>query len=703
MTRDVPPAPSAAALGDDPREPAESPDASPPPGDTADASPPSETDDAASRRRPFFSAAPPAWFANARVRLEAASAGSASAAAALEAFLTSTRAALPDELLDAVRESLVESASSARDVGWLSREAAVMDGTARFERLLASIQSDTERRSPPRSPSRLFARPDAPAVLLVPGLFARYYPRYLEDVREHLEARGATVRVSIAADGEGTVLANAAALRDEILQFANELDENKLPPLVGEGEGEGGDRDEFIHGARVPKGVSDARLYASRRTTQRRIVLVGHSKGACDAAAALALYPSALAPRVAGVVASQCPYGGSPIASDLLATEASSALVGGALARLVGASSPSDAAALLGAMRDVTYASRRAFLARHPLPPGLVPTVSFHTETTSPASLLFASAAYTRRRYGVANDGLVARCDAEVPGSVAVRWAREFDHADAAYPEKAPEKSQLDAWRRETDEWFRTREEQKEKKETKEEEEEKKEKKENASSKENALSKEKASNASNASSERSGLGTRGDAACRDPGSADANGLVPSAVAVALARRARDEGAAAGSERTGAGRRGGFVSRVWDGGKGGKGATRFVEAFEGAGAEGSRKGRAAPFVGEAIVGAYCALRRAAPDRVRGAPSAGAVYEALVALVLEQDRVGPEARGRTDRDGAEDEPFPFPAANEKDASGTGKENAGTNERPWAEEWSAPDEDVFRGAEPRVTVDE
>ena len=481
MTRDVPPAPSAAPLGDDPREPAESPDASPPPGDTADASPPSETDDAASRRRPFFSATAPAWFANARVRLEAASAGSASAAAALEAFLTSTRAALPDELLDAVRESLVESASAARDVGWLSREAAVMDGTARFERLLASIQSDTERRSPPRSPSRLFARPDAPAVLLVPGLFARYYPRYLEDVREHLEARGATVRVSIAADGEGTVHANAAALRDEILQFANELDENKLPPLVGEGEG--GDRDEFINGARVPKGVSggDARLCANRRTTQRRIVLVGHSKGACDAAAALALYPSALAPRVAGVVASQCPYGGSPIASDLLATEASSALVGGALARLVGASSPSDAAALLGAMRDVTYASRRAFLARHPLPPGLVPTVSFHTETTSPASLLFASAAYMRRRYGVANDGLVARCDAEVPGSVAVRWAREFDHADAAYPEKAPEKSQLDAWRRETDAWFRTREEQKEKKETKEEEEDK-EKKESARS-----------------------------------------------------------------------------------------------------------------------------------------------------------------------------------------------------------------------------
>ena len=79
--------------------------------------------------------------------------GSASAAAALEAFLTSTRAALPDELLDAVRESLVESASAARDVGWLSREAAVMDGTAGSSACWRRSKA-TQRDGPLRGPLR---------------------------------------------------------------------------------------------------------------------------------------------------------------------------------------------------------------------------------------------------------------------------------------------------------------------------------------------------------------------------------------------------------------------------------------------------------------------------------------------------------------------------------------------------------------------
>ena len=99
-----------------------------------------------------------------------------------------------------------------------------MDGTARFERPLASIQSDTE--TVPAVPFAPFARPDAPAVLLVPGLFARYYPRYSRTSES--TSRPAARRFGLNhADGEGTVHANAAALRDEILQFANELDENK--------------------------------------------------------------------------------------------------------------------------------------------------------------------------------------------------------------------------------------------------------------------------------------------------------------------------------------------------------------------------------------------------------------------------------------------------------------------------------------------
>jgi hypothetical protein len=47
-------------------------------------------------------------------------------------------------------------------------------------------------------------------------------------------------------------------------------------------------------------------------------LLLGHSKGGVDAAAALSLYWSDLNDKVAGLVLSQSPYGGSPIASDIL-------------------------------------------------------------------------------------------------------------------------------------------------------------------------------------------------------------------------------------------------------------------------------------------------------------------------------------------------------------------------------------------------
>jgi hypothetical protein len=47
-------------------------------------------------------------------------------------------------------------------------------------------------------------------------------------------------------------------------------------------------------------------------------LLLGHSKGGVDAAAALSLYWPDLKDKVAGLVLAQSPYGGTPIASDLL-------------------------------------------------------------------------------------------------------------------------------------------------------------------------------------------------------------------------------------------------------------------------------------------------------------------------------------------------------------------------------------------------
>jgi alpha-beta hydrolase superfamily lysophospholipase len=52
--------------------------------------------------------------------------------------------------------------------------------------------------------------------------------------------------------------------------------------------------------------------------SQKRVMLLGHSKGGVDAAAALSLYWSDLKDKVVGLALAQSPYGGSPIASDIL-------------------------------------------------------------------------------------------------------------------------------------------------------------------------------------------------------------------------------------------------------------------------------------------------------------------------------------------------------------------------------------------------
>lgn len=50
----------------------------------------------------------------------------------------------------------------------------------------------------------------------------------------------------------------------------------------------------------------------------KRVMLLGHSKGGVDAAAALSIYSKELGDKVAGLALVQSPYGGTPIASDIL-------------------------------------------------------------------------------------------------------------------------------------------------------------------------------------------------------------------------------------------------------------------------------------------------------------------------------------------------------------------------------------------------
>lgn len=50
----------------------------------------------------------------------------------------------------------------------------------------------------------------------------------------------------------------------------------------------------------------------------KRVMLLGHSKGGVDAAAALSIYCNELKGKVAGLALVQSPYGGTPLASDIL-------------------------------------------------------------------------------------------------------------------------------------------------------------------------------------------------------------------------------------------------------------------------------------------------------------------------------------------------------------------------------------------------
>ena len=208
-------------------------------------------------------------------------------------------------------------------------------------------------------------------VLLVGGLLTAFYPGYLAANLRHLRRLGLDVRRS-RVNPQGRVADNAEILRAELA---------------------GGD-------------------------PGRTAVVFAHSKGGVDATAALSLYP-ALRSRVRALVAVQSPFHGSPVAGDLGRARRVKALVDRILVGALGGHP--------GAVADLAVEARRGFLARHPWRAD-VPVVSVATSTRSPLSPFAVSAAWIRRRYGAANDGLVIARDAVIPGSRVVRLD-DLDHA----------------------------------------------------------------------------------------------------------------------------------------------------------------------------------------------------------------------------------------------------------------------------------
>ncbi|EPS69974.1 hypothetical protein M569_04786, partial [Genlisea aurea] len=310
-------------------------------------------------------------------------------------------------LIEKVRKTV---RGSADDIGWLQHDPdspPVEDGTERFTEILDDIRHG------------LHALPQNVIYLLVPGLFSNHGPLYFVNTKNSFSKLGLTCHIA-KIHSEASVEKNAREIKEYI---------------------------EELHWG-----------------SKRKVLILGHSKGGVDSAAALSIYWNELKDKVAGLALAQSPYGGSPIASDILREGQIGDYVN--IRKLMEILICKVIKGDMQALEDLTYERRKHFLRKYHLPVGELPVVSFHTEASiSPAVLAtlsrvahaelpaFSSAGPTttlpvmiplgaamaacaqllQMRYGEKSDGLVTRRDAEVPGSVVVRPVRKLDHAWMVY------------------------------------------------------------------------------------------------------------------------------------------------------------------------------------------------------------------------------------------------------------------------------
>lgn len=96
----------------------------------------------------------------------------------------------------------------------------------------------------------------------------------------------------------------------------------------------------------------------------KRVVLVGHSKGGVDSAACLSMFEHRLRDVVRGVVLVQSPYGGSAIATDLLAEPSLAKTVQSLLTKLVGLPSSTPPPSLISMSRAASLEDLEAAVGR---------------------------------------------------------------------------------------------------------------------------------------------------------------------------------------------------------------------------------------------------------------------------------------------------------------------------------------------------
>lgn len=260
-----------------------------------------------------------------------------------------------------------ESKPKPTESGWATNEygGAHADKTSEY-RTLADQSKAGKNTLPPDAKDYIY--------LMVPGLFTEHYPGYMKDNIAKMQKLGLDTRV-VKIDTDASVETNAKTIKDAI-------------EAIAKAEG-------------------------------KEVVIIGHSKGGVDTTAALAMYPE-LYEHVRAVIAMQTPYGGTPIASDIMGNSKLLGLVGAAIRRLFKGDEK--------ALTDLSYSARKEFVHDNPFDASRVATVSFGTTGGPAVSSVGPSAAYMKSQYGIASDGLVPQKDSVIPGSDFVGQDNQ-DHA----------------------------------------------------------------------------------------------------------------------------------------------------------------------------------------------------------------------------------------------------------------------------------
>ena len=239
-------------------------------------------------------------------------------------------------------------------------------------------------------------------VLVVPGLstnlWNQYGVPYLDENLAVLGARGLSAR-RLAINTEDSVRANAAVIAREV-------------------------RSEVARG--------------------KRVLLIAHSKGGADTITALSLPENRdLLPRVAGLVAIQPVYAGSPVADEVGRSGLVQSLADKAFACIFPLINRVDDTGSPDAVRDLRGEARRALLAQHPYPAAEVPTVvvrgSFSGRPLAKwgrhplCQPLVGLQKFLESQRGIQSDGMVSLENQRIPGSVAEHTYDDLDHFEPGF------------------------------------------------------------------------------------------------------------------------------------------------------------------------------------------------------------------------------------------------------------------------------